>query len=53
MKYSYIAAEIDKEYRLIQAYEKAKRQKCNEKNCKLCKYSDVCLHNNINKDSID
>ena len=31
MKYSYIATEIDNEYRLKKAYEKSKRQKCKDK----------------------
>lgn len=47
MKYSYIATEIDNEYRLKKAYEKSKRQKCKEKDCIKCQYNNVCIDKEI------
>lgn len=42
MKYSYIANEIDNEYKIKQAYSKSKRQKCKEKDCVYCQYINIC-----------
>ena len=42
MKYSYIANEIDNEYKIKQAYSKSKRQKCKEKDCIYCQYINIC-----------
>lgn len=50
-KYSYIANEIDNEYRRRKAYEKAKRQKCKEKECINCQYSKICEDKEIEDES--
>lgn len=52
MKYSYIATEIDNEYRLKKAYEKSKRQKCKEKECINCQYFKICENGEKNDKAI-
>lgn len=39
---SYIAAEIDNEYRRKKAYAKKQRANCKEKDCSNCDYSVIC-----------
>lgn len=39
---SYIAAEIDNEYRRKKAYAEKKRANCKEKNCEQCQYIRIC-----------
>ena len=41
-KGSYIAAEIDKDYRREQFYKKRKRQTCIDKECIKCKFFEIC-----------
>lgn len=41
MKSSYIAKQIDEEYKAKQQYKK--RQACMMTECEACKYKDVCL----------
>ena len=38
---SYIASEIDAEYRRRKVFEKKQREKCN-KSCSECKYERIC-----------
>ena len=45
-KGSYIAAEIDREYRQKKAFAKKQRAKCKEKNCSNCEYSRICSEKN-------
>lgn len=42
MKKGYNAYIVDLEYKRKQAYIKRDRQNCKEKNCKECRYFDVC-----------
>ena len=48
MKGSYIAFEIDKEYKREQIFKKRARQQCvvdKEKQCDRCNYNEVCEEN--------
>ena len=47
---SYIAAEIDNEYRRKKAYAKKQRAKCQEKECDKCEYARIC---SVSNDGID
>lgn len=51
---SYIASEIDNEYRRKKAYAKKQRAKCQEKQCYNCEYARICSVSNdgINKEQI-
>ena len=42
MSRSMLSDYIMQEYRLKQKYAKKKRENCKEKQCKNCKYFDVC-----------
>lgn len=45
-KGSYIAAEIDREYRQKKAFAKKQRAKCKEKECDKCEYVKICSVSN-------
>jgi hypothetical protein len=48
---SYIATEIDREYKLKKYYENKKRNKCKEKPCEQCKAFSVCTEiDEVNND---
>lgn len=49
-KGSYIAAEIDREYRQKKAFAKKQRAKCKEKECDKCEYSRICSEKNEGKE---
>ena len=42
MSKSYIAEQIDKEYKKEQFYKKRKRQQCKEIKCMNCKFFEIC-----------
>lgn len=42
MSRSIISDYIIQEYKLKQAYSKKRRENCKEKQCKDCKYFDIC-----------
>ncbi len=43
---SYIASDIDNEYRRRKAYEKKQRANCKEKQCFSCEYVRICSVSN-------
>ena len=43
---SYIASEIDNEYRRKKAYAMKQRAKCKEKECDKCEYVRICSVSN-------
>ncbi len=43
MNRSYLADEIDREYRREQFYKRRKRQTCREKDCMKCGFFEVCM----------
>ena len=47
---SYIAGEIDREYRQKKAYAKKKRANCKEKDCSNCQYEYICTEKNDGKE---
>ena len=47
MKGSYIAAEIDRDYKREQFYKRKKREKCKEKECANCKFFEICTESQI------
>lgn len=47
---SYIASEIDNEYKRKKAYAKKQRAKCQEKECEKCEYVRIC---SVSNDGID
>ena len=47
---SYIASEIDNEYRRKKAYAMKQRAKCKEKECDKCEYSTICSEKNDGKE---
>lgn len=51
MKGSYLADEIDREYKRRKYYEnKTKREKCKDKECQECKYTEVCTSYEVEND---
>ncbi len=45
MRYSYIAAQIDQDYKRKEMFKKKARQKCvvdEKKQCVECKYQEIC-----------
>lgn len=51
MKGSVLAGQIMNEYRQKQYYAKRRRQKCKDKQCERCKYSDVCIGSEKGKEA--
>jgi len=47
---SYIASEIDREYKQRKAFAKKQRANCKEENCDNCQYYNIC---SISNDGID
>ena len=43
---SYLAAEIDREYRQKKAFAKKQRAKCKDKQCVNCEYARICSVSN-------
>lgn len=44
---SYIADEIDREYRMKQYYQNKKKKQGCSKDCKECKYNKVCIDREV------
>lgn len=51
MRRSYIADDIAEEYKRKQIYAKKKREMCKEKNCKECKYLEICSEVDIERNN--
>lgn len=47
---SYIASDIDREYRQKKAFAKKQRANCKEKECEKCQYVRIC---SVSNDGID